>query len=249
MLSSKFDYDLSGINQITGIPTVGQVLVFQRQLAKIQTSCQCKCLNAGNHGWLSIMCTAAKWLLKHGITAEVVPPTHPGPYTGTTHATKFVYKEQLGLYNKYKEHMRNSVKALISCFTEGLLIDLETNGEVIGYTQIKIYDHIKNNFLLQRDMSRDITKTKTNLKVAYDPDKIVQIYYKKLTTATLTLAALGDPFNDVEIMRSPFKAFTLQSDLKDACCQLDRRPVKPIPTWTLMKPTSVLRFNRVERIN
>ena len=76
-------------------------------------------------------------MLKHGITAIVVPPAHPGPYTGATHATKFRYKEELGLYKEYKEHMQNSVKALTSCFTEGLLIDLETDSEVIRYTVIQ----------------------------------------------------------------------------------------------------------------
>ena len=95
MSNSKFDYDLSGIDQITGIPTVGDMLVFQRQLVKIQTSYQCKCPNAGNHGWSWIMCTDIEWLLKQGITAEVVPPAHPGLYTGNIHATKFRCKEEL----------------------------------------------------------------------------------------------------------------------------------------------------------
>ena len=117
-------------------------------------------------------------MLKHGITAVVIPPTHPGPYTGATHATKFRYKAKLGLYDKYKEHMRNSIKALTSCLTEGLLIDLTANGEVIGYTLIEIYEHIKTNFLLPRDLSREITKTRKDLRVAYDPDEIVQIYNK-----------------------------------------------------------------------
>ena len=138
------------------------------------------------------MCTEDEWLLKQGITAAVVPPEHPGPYTGNTHATKFRYKEELALHSEYKEHMRNGVKALATCFTEGLFMDLETDGEVIGHTPIEIYDHIKANFLLPRDVSREITKTRKDLRVGYNPDEIPQIYYKKLQTAMLTLAALGD---------------------------------------------------------
>ena len=149
-------------------------------------------------------------------------PAHPGLYTGNTHATKFRYKEELGLHSKYKEHMRNSVKALTVCFTEGLLMDLETDGEVIGYTPIEIYDHIKSNFLLPRDVSREITKTRKDLRVGYDPDEIPQIDYKKLQSAMLTLAALGDPVMDVEIMRYAFESFELQSDLKEACRDRDR---------------------------
>ena len=85
------------------------------------------------------MRTNAEWIFKHGITAIVVPIAYHGPYTSKTYATKFRYKEGLGLYNGYKEHMQYSVKILTSCFTEGLLIDLETDGEVIGYTAIIIY--------------------------------------------------------------------------------------------------------------
>ena len=69
--------------------------------------------------------------------------------------------------------MQHSVTVLTFYFTEGLLIDLETNGEVIGYTSIEIYDHIKDNFLLPSDQSREITKTRVDLKVAYDPNEIV----------------------------------------------------------------------------
>ena len=36
---------------------------------------------------------------------------------GNTHATKFRYMEELGLYKEYKEHIRNHVKASTSCFT------------------------------------------------------------------------------------------------------------------------------------
>ena len=136
MSSSKFDYNLSGIGWTTRIPTVDQVLIFQRQLAKSQTSCHYKCQNTGNHRWSWIMSKDVEWLLKHGITTIVDAPDHPGPYTGATHATKFRYKEWLGIYNKYNEHMRNSVKVLTSCFTKELLIDLETDSEVIGYTVI-----------------------------------------------------------------------------------------------------------------
>ena len=108
------------------------------------------------------MCTKKEWLRKHGITTIVAAPDHPGPYRGTGHATKSRYKEELWICNEYKEHMRKSIKALTSCFPEGLLIDLETDGEVIGYTTIEIYDHTKDNFLLPRDLLWEITKTQTD---------------------------------------------------------------------------------------
>ena len=69
--------------------------------------------------------------------------------------------------------MRNSVKALTGSFTEGLLMDLETDGEVIGHIPLEIYEHVKTNFLLPRDVSQEITKTRQDLRAGYDPDEIV----------------------------------------------------------------------------
>ena len=113
-------------------------------------------------------------------------------------------------------------------------MDLETDGEVIGHTLIEIYDHNKLNFLLPRDVSREITKTRKDLRVGYNPDEIPQIYYKKLQSAMLTLAALGDPVMDAEIMQYAFESFELQSDLKEACRDWDRRPALPLASWELM---------------
>ncbi|OEU09765.1 hypothetical protein FRACYDRAFT_248024 [Fragilariopsis cylindrus CCMP1102] len=230
--SSKFDYDLSGIDRIDGIPTVGQTLTFQRQLATIQTSYTCKYEHAGAHGWSWIMCDDAHWLAKRGITTLVATPTEPGPYTGTTHTHKFKYQLDVKNYDEYKEHLRNSLKAFSTCFTEGLFIDLETDGQIIGYSPMQIYTHIKTNFLLPRDISREITKTRSDLKVAYNPDDIVQIYYKSIQTSKLTLAALGDPITEVEIMRCAFETFEVQSDLKEACREWDRQAAPP--TWARM---------------
>ena len=123
-------------------------------------------------------------------------------------------------------------------------MNLEIDDEVIGFTPIKIYEHIKINFLLPRDVSREITKTRQDLRVAYNPDEIVQIYYKKLNTATLTIAALGDPVVDVEIMRYLFETFELQSDLKEACRDWDRQPLQPLATWTLMKSHFGIKIRR-----
>ena len=119
------------------------------------------------------MCTDGDWILNQGITATVDAPDHPGLYTGNTYATKFRYKAELDLYNEYKEHTRNSVKALTVSFTEGLLMDLKTDGEVIGHTPLEISKHVKTKFLLPRDVCWEITKTRQDLRVAYDPDKVV----------------------------------------------------------------------------
>ena len=98
----------------------------------------------------------------------------PKPYTGKTNTLKFIYKQNLGIYGEYKEHKRNSIKALSECFKEYLLIDLETVDKVIGYTPMEIYTHIKEDIFLPWDFSWEISKTLLALKVEYDSDHIVQ---------------------------------------------------------------------------
>ena len=162
----------------------------------------------------------------------MVIPVQPLPYTGTTHAHKFKYKLDVKNHDKYKEHLRNSVNAFSTCFTDGLLIDLETDGQIIGYSPMEIYTHITTHFLLPRDISREITKTKSNLKVAYDLDEIVQVFYKKLQNSKLTLAALGDPVTDVEVLQCAFESFEVHAGLKDACRDWDRQLTAP--SWARM---------------
>ena len=74
------------------------------------------------------MCDDAHWVAKRGITTAVALPIEPGPYTGTTPTHKFKYELDVKNYDEYKEHLRNSTKVFTTCFTEGLFIDLETDG-------------------------------------------------------------------------------------------------------------------------
>ena len=60
----------------------------------------------------------------------------------------------------------------------------------------------------------------------------------------LILAALGDPVMDAEIMRYAFESFELQSDLKEACRDWDRRPAQPLATWDLMKKHFSIEIHR-----
>ena len=47
--TNAVDYNLSGIDQITGTPTVGDLITFQKQLTKVQTSYKCDITEAGDH--------------------------------------------------------------------------------------------------------------------------------------------------------------------------------------------------------
>ena len=178
------------------------------------------------------MCTWQQWLLKRGNTAAVIPPTKPVLYAGNTNGLKFIYKQQLKLYDEYEEHKRNTIKAITVYFDEDLLIDLETDGELIGYTPMEIYTHIKTNFLLAVDTDREILKTRLLLKAPYDPDHIPQRYYKVISGARILLIALGETVSDEEVKRNAYETFEKHMDLRKAC--RDRRR-SSLTTWPEME--------------
>lgn len=172
---------------------------------------------------------------KKGITPLVVVPTHPGDYIGTTHAQKFKYEKDLRLYLDYKEYICNNVKAFTKTFQKDLFHDLkDSQGLVVGYTPTQMYDHTKDNFLLPRDIAREVNKPKEDFKVVYNPNKIVQTYYKKIKMTIDTLITLNQTVTNGEIMRHVFEAFEQHNDFKEASWEWDRlRPQNQ--NWDCMR--------------
>ena len=167
-------------------------------MAKVQASYKCNIAEARDHGWLWIMCTAVQWILKKRITAQVPVLTNPGPYTDNTNSLHAAYKQKLKLYEEYEEHKRNTNKAIQACFDEDLFVELETDGLLLGITPIDVYQHMWTSFLLKVDKDREILKAKELLKVDYNPDRIVQHYYKYINESRQLLTVLKGIVTDEE---------------------------------------------------
>ena len=163
------------------------------------------------------MCTAAQWILKRGITAQVPIPADPGPYTGNTNSLHAAYKQKLKLYEEYEEHKQNTNKAIQACFDVDLFVELETDGLLLGITPKDVYQHMWTSFLLKVDKDREILKAKELLKVDYDLDRIVQLYYKQVNEARQLLTALNETVTNVEIIRNAYATFEKHIDLEEAC--------------------------------
>ena len=97
------------------------------------------------------MCTPSQWMLKQSIIANITPSDDPGLYTGNTNSLKATYKQKFKLYEEYKEHKQNTIKAIQACFDEDFLINLESDGMLLGVTPIQVYQHMWDNFLLKVD--------------------------------------------------------------------------------------------------
>ena len=200
MTKVKIDYDYLGVDRVVGIPTTGQLIIFQKQIPKVQSSYICNITEARDHGWAWIMCTQAQLILKRDITAQVPVPTKPSPYTGNTNILNAAHKQQLKLYEEYEEHKQNTNKAIQACFNEDLFVKLKTEGLLLGVTSHEVYQHMWTNFILKVDNDLEILKAKDLLKVDYDPDQIVQHYYKAINDARGLLTGLRETVSDVEVI-------------------------------------------------
>ena len=50
MKKIEIEYDYSGVDQVVGIPTTRQLIIFQKQIVKIQTRYKCNIPEAKDHG-------------------------------------------------------------------------------------------------------------------------------------------------------------------------------------------------------
>ncbi|OEU14451.1 hypothetical protein FRACYDRAFT_240995 [Fragilariopsis cylindrus CCMP1102] len=232
MTKVEIEYNYSGVDRVVGIPTTGQLITFQKQMAKVQTSYKCNIAEAKDHGWSWIMCTQAQWILKRGITAQVPVPIDPGPYIGDTNILNAAHKQTLKLYEEYEEHKRNTNKAIQACFDEDLFIELETDGLLLGVSPHEVYQHMWMNFILTVDKDRKILHAGELLKVDYDPDRIVQHYYKAINEARELLTGLRETVTDAEVMRNAYATFEKNINLKDACREWNRGT---LTTWEDMR--------------
>ena len=88
------------------------------------------------------------------------------------------------------------------------------------------------NFLLKVDKNQEILKTKKLLKVEYDPDRIIQHYYKQIHTTRRLLTVLKEIVTDKDVKRNAYAMFTIHINLKKMCQDWYR---STLTTWAKIK--------------
>ena len=77
-------------------------------------------------------------------------------------------------------------------------------------------------FLLKVDKDREILKAKELLKVDYNPDQIIQHYYKDINKARQLLMALRETVTDDKVIQNTYATFEKHINLKEACQDWNR---------------------------
>jgi hypothetical protein len=59
----------------------------------------------------------------------------------------------------------------------------DENGDIMGYTAIKLFDHLVDQYVQPEDVADQITALHKILEQSYDPNEEPQVYYKSVQDA------------------------------------------------------------------
>ena len=106
----------------------------------------------------------------------------------------------------------------------------DDNGDIVGYTAIKIFDHLMDQYVEPEDVADQVTVLHKILEQDYDPNEESQVYYKAAQDAKNTLESLNQTIDDDTLIRHGLNQFKEHIDLK-----LDIKAWKQLPrtdkTW------------------
>ena len=110
------EIDLTDITCNNSPPTLISITKARREISQqLQTRVVCADPQTHDHGHSYIVWDNSDWLKKRQVTSQIIPPTSPGAYGGTTHnALKFHRAGQLA-WKRYKVARPQQRKCWIHC--------------------------------------------------------------------------------------------------------------------------------------
>ena len=106
----------------------------------------------------------------------------------------------------------------------------DDNGDIVGYTAIKIFDHLMDQYVEPENVADQVTVLHEILEQDYDTNEESQVYYKAAQDAKNTLESLNQTIDDDTLIQHGLNQFKEHIDLK-----LDIKAWKQLPrtdkTW------------------
>ena len=227
------DYDLSTLDKVNN-PTIGSILTAQNQIAAILTDYPCESPDSGAYGHAFLIYSDAVWKTKNGITNSVTI-NKPAAYTGTTHASRYIYADELSRYEEMEKHRKGAIRMIKYIFPEPVFLDLcDDQGQIVGKSPQDIIQHLHDTFCDDEEKEEEILKQYKAMHVAYNPSDFIQIYYKALQDARTILITLQETVNDKILIRQAIDQFNKHMDLNEAVDDW-KKTTAPNKTWKNFK--------------
>jgi hypothetical protein len=162
-----------------------------------------------------IVWSNSDWLKKRQVTSQIVPPTNPGAYGGTTHRLLEAHKAKQLAWKRYKPAQSATKKLIMHAFKDYHFLELQDeNGDIVGYSAIELFDHLMEQYVQPEDIADQITALHKILEQSYDPNEEPQVYYKSVQDAKHSLESLNETIDDSTLIRHGLNQFKEHIDLK-----------------------------------
>ena len=214
------EVDLTDITRNNGPPNLISITKARREISRQLQTRTCADPQTHDHGHSYIVWNNSDWLKKRQVTSQIIPPTNPGAYDGTTHLRLEVYKAATLAWNRYKTAQTATKKMIMHAFQEHHFLELQDdNGDVVGYTAIELFDHLMDQYVQPEDVADQITELHKILEQEYDPNEEPQVYYKGVQDARNLLESLNQSIDEPTLVRHGLNQFKqhmdLNGDIKD----------------------------------
>ena len=233
--TNEEEIDLTDITRNNSTPTLISITTARREISRQLQSRVCADPQTHDHGHSYIVWNNSDWLKKRQVTSQIIPPTNPGAYDGTTHLKLEVHRAAQLAWKRYKLAQAASKKMIMHAFKDYHFLELQDdNGDIVGYTSIELFDHLMDQYVQPEDVADQVTDLHKILEQTYDATEAPQVYYKSVQDARLTLESLNQVIDDDTLIRHGLNQFKDHLDLR-----FDIKAWKKLPrsdkTWKKFK--------------
>jgi hypothetical protein len=196
------EIDLTDITRNTSTSTLISITKAGREISRQLQSRVCANPHAHDHGHSYLVWSNSDWLKKRQVTSQIVPPTNPGAYGGTTHQLLEIHKAKQLAWTRYKLAQAATKKMIMHAFKDYHFLELQDeNGDIVGYTAIELFDHLMEQYVQAEDVADQVTALHKILEQLYDPNEEPQVYYKSVQDARNTLESLNENIDESTLIR------------------------------------------------
>jgi hypothetical protein len=126
-------------------------------------------------------------------------------------------------------------KMIMHAFKDYHFLELQDeNGDIVGYTADKLFDHLIEQYLQPEDVADQVTALHKILEQPYDPNEEPQVYNKSVQDAGNTLESLNETIDESTLIRHGLNQFKEHINLK-ADIKAWKKLTRTEKTWKKFK--------------
>ena len=134
------------------------------------------------------------------------------------------------------KHQKGAVRMIKYIFPKSAFLDLcDKEGQLVGKTPQQIIKNLQENFFDDEETKEEILKIYKKMNMKYNPDDMVQVYFKALQDARTILVSLYETITNRFLICQVIDQFNKHMDPNKAADEWEK--IAPQKTWKNSKCT------------